>query len=204
MSLSIIVRAVTLCAGLGLASPALAQAPQSTRIRGQVTAVDGNVLTVKTRSGADTKVALTSDASVMAFVPATIGDVKAGSYVGVTAMPEPDGSQRALAIHIFPEAMRGVGEGHRPWDLRPNSTMTNAAVDSTVSSVDGQTLVVKYKDGEKKVLVSPQTPIVSYANGDRAEIKPGAQVIVMAATKNPDGSLEANRINVGRGVTPPM
>lgn len=119
-------------------------------------------------------------------------------------MPEPDGSQRALAIHIFPEAMRGVGEGHRPWDLRPNSTMTNAAVDSTVSSIDGQVLVVKYKDGEKKVVVPPNTPIVSYANGDRAELKAGAQVIVMAATRKPDGSLEANRINVGRGVTPPM
>jgi len=204
MSVSIVFKAAALCVALGFASPALAQAPQSTRIRGQVTAVDGNLLTIKTRSGADTKVALTADANVMAFVPAAIGDVKAGSYVGVTAMPEPDGSQRALAIHIFPEAMRGVGEGHRPWDLRPNSTMTNAAVDSTVSSVDGQTLVVKYKDGEKKVVVPPQTPIVSYAKGDRAGIKPGAQVIVMAATKKPDGSLEANRINVGRGVTPPM
>lgn len=204
MSVSLLLKAGALCVAVGFAIPAAAQAPQTSRIRGQITAVDGNLLTIKTRSGADSKVTLTPDANVMAFVPAGIGDVKAGSYIGVTAMPEPDGSQRALAIHIFPEAMRGVGEGHRPWDLRPNSTMTNAAVDSTVSSVDGQTLVVKYKDGEKKVLVPPQTPIVAYAKGDRAEIKPGAQVIVMAATKKPDGSLEANRINVGRGVTPPM
>lgn len=204
MPMSMFLKAVALCAFIGVALPAAAQAPQSTRIRGQITAVDDSLLTIKTRSGADTKVALTPDANVMAFVPASIGDVKAGAYIGVTAMPEPDGSQRALAIHIFPEAMRGVGEGFRPWDLRPNSTMTNAAVASTVSSADGQTLVVKYKDGEKKVLVPPQTPIVAYAKGDRAEIKPGAQVIVMAATKKPDGSLEANRINVGRGVTPPM
>jgi len=197
-------RAVLIGFGLMLAAPSLAQTQQTARIRGQIESVSGDVLTILTRSGAETKVRLTDDARVMAFVPATIADVKQGSYIGVTAMPEPDGSQRALAIHIFPEAMRGVGEGHRPWDLRPNSTMTNAAVDSTVSSVDGQVLVVKYKDGEKTVVVPPNTPIVSYANGDRAELKAGAQVIVMAATRKPDGSLEANRINVGRGVTPPM
>jgi outer membrane lipoprotein SlyB len=196
-------------AGLSLAlvmaaGAAFAQAPQTVRIRGQIAKIDGNVLTIKTRSGSDATVTLTEDARVAALVPATLDDIKADTYIGVTAMPEPDGSQKALAIHIFPEAMRGSGEGHRPWDLQPNSTMTNAAVASKVASVDGQTLVVKYKDGEKKVIVAPSTPIVAYANGDRSEVKAGAQVIVMGAVKKPDGSLETNRINVGRGVTPPM
>jgi hypothetical protein len=181
-----------------------AQAPQTVRIRGQIEKVDGNTLTIKTRGGSETTLNLTSDASVMALVPATLGDIKESTYIGVTAMPEPDGSQKAIAIHIFPEAMRGAGEGHRPWDLQPNSTMTNATVASKVTGVDGQTLIVKYKDGEKKVLFAPSTAIVAYTKGEKDEVKAGAQVIVMAATKKPDGSLEANRINVGRGVTPPM
>jgi hypothetical protein len=183
---------------------ALAQQPPSTRIRGQVTAVDGNALTIKARNGDEMKVNLTDNARVMAFIPATLADIKKDSYIGVTAMPEADGTQRALAIHIFREDMRGTGEGHRPWDLRPNSTMTNAAVDETVAGVDGQVVTVKYKDGEKKVIIGKDTPIVAYASADKGEIKPGTQVIVMAATKGADGSLQADRINIGRGVTPPM
>lgn len=183
---------------------AIAQQAPPSRIRGQITAVDGNVLTIKARNGDNLKVALADNTRVMAFVPATMADVKKDSYIGVTAMPEADGSQRAIAIHIFPAEMRGTGEGHRPWDLRPNSTMTNAAVDSTVAGVDGQVVTVKYKDGEKKVIVGKDTPIVAYAGAERSEVKPGAQVIVMAATKEADGSFKADRINVGRGVTPPM
>lgn len=183
---------------------AAAQTPPPSRIRGQITAVDGNMLTIKARNGDDMKVMLTDNARVMAFIPATLADVKKDSYIGVTAMPEADGSQRAIAIHIFPAEMRGTGEGHRPWDLRPNSTMTNAAVDSTVAGVEGQVVTVKYKDGEKKVIVGKDTPIVAYAGAERSEVKPGAQVIVMAATKEADGTFKADRINVGRGVTPPM
>jgi hypothetical protein len=116
-----------------------------------------------------------------------------------------DGSQKALEVHIFPESMRGTGEGHYPWDLQPNSTMTNASVDQTVASVDGQTMMVKYKDGEKKIIVSSDTPVVAYEPGDRSDLKPGAKVFIAAATKQADGTLQARAWRVGRdGVTPPM
>lgn len=182
-----------------------ASAQETVRIRGTIEKVDGPNLTIKSRDGKDLAVKLSDKARVMAMVKASLADVKPGSYIGVTAMPQPDGSQRAIAIHIFLESQRGVGEGFRPWDLRPNSTMTNAAVDTSVKSVDGQVLTLKYKGGEKKVFVPPETPIVAYAPGDKSEVKAGAHVIIMAAKKNPDGTLEAPSINVGRdGVTPPM
>jgi hypothetical protein len=120
-------------------------------------------------------------------------------------MPEPDGTQKALAVHIFPEAQRGTGEGFRAWDLRPNSTMTNATVAETVAGTDGQNIMVKYKDGEKKVVVPPETPIVAFVSGDKAELKPGAKVIIFGAIKKDDGTLEAGRVGVGLdGITPPM
>ncbi len=120
------------------------------------------------------------------------------------AMPQPDGSQKALEVHIFPEQMRGTGEGHRPYAPVPNSTMTNgAASGATVAGIDGSTLVVKYKDGEKKIVVPPNAPIVRYEIGSKADLKAGARFTVLAATKRPDGTLEASRINVGRdGVVP--
>jgi hypothetical protein len=186
-------------------STAMAQQPQTLRVRGTIESVDGNILMVKARDGADVKVTLADNARVMALVKASIEDIRPNSYIGISAMPQPDGSQRALAIHMFPESMRGTGEGHRPWDLQPNSTMTNAAVDTMVTGVDGQTMTVKYKDGEKTVLVPPATPIVAYAPGDRGELKPGAKVIINGATRQADGSLSAPSIGVGRdGVTPPM
>jgi outer membrane lipoprotein SlyB len=187
------------------ALPAFAQQPQTVRIRGTIEKVDGQDLVIKSRDGSDLNVKLAENARVLALVKASISDIKAGSYIGVTAMPEADGVQRAIAIHIFPEAMRGTGEGHRPWDLRPNSTMTNAAVESAVASTEGEVVMVKYKDGEKKVIIPADTPIVAYAPGDKAEIKPGAKIIIMGAQKQPDGSLLAPAINVGRdGLTPPM
>jgi hypothetical protein len=187
------------------ALPAFAQQPQTLRIRGTIEKVDGQDLVIKSRDGSDLNVKLAENARVLALVKASISDIKAGSYIGVTAMPEADGAQRAIAIHIFPEAMRGTGEGHRPWDLRPNSTMTNAAVESAVASAEGEVVMVKYKDGEKKVIIPADTPIVAYAPGDKAEIKPGAKIIIMGAQKQPDGSLLAPAINVGRdGLTPPM
>ena len=181
-----------------------APATPPTRIRGQIEAVDGDTLKIKSRDGSAMSVKLADNPRVMAMVKASMSDIKPNSYIGITAMPQPDGSQKAIAIHIFLESMRGTGEGFRPWDRAPGSTMTNAAVDSMVASNDGQVLMMKYKDGEKKVVVPPETPIVAYAPGNKDEIKPGAQIIIMAATKQADGSFVAPAINVGRGVTPPM
>jgi hypothetical protein len=197
-----------IAAGLvALVGSAFAQSPP-VRVRGEIDKVKGNTITVKGRDGAGYTIHLADNARVMAFVKASLADVKPNSYIGVTAMPQADGSQKAVAIHIFLEAQRGTGEGHRPWDLRPGSTMTNAAVETTAGSVDGQVLTVKYKQGdkvdEKKVLVPAETPIVAYAAGEKSDLKPGAQIIVFGAQKQPDGTLQAQSISVGRGVTPPM
>ena len=189
-----------------LASSAWAQqSPTPTRIRGTIESVDGSMLSIKTREGTDVKVKMTDDLKVIGIAKTSLSEIKPGSYIGVSAMPQPDGSQKAFAIHIFPEAMRGAAEGHRPWDQRPNSTMTNATVAQTVASVDGQVIEVKYKDGEKKVVVPPDAAIVAFADGEKSEIKPGAKIIIFGAKKLDDGSLETNRIGVGRdGITPPM
>jgi len=186
-------------------SAASAQQPQPIRIRGAIEAVDGPVLTIKTRDGDERKVKMTDNVTITGIVKTTLAEVKPGSYIGVTGMPQPDGTQKAIAIHIFPEAMRGTGEGFRPWDLRPNSSMTNATVDQKVQANDGQTLTVKYKDGEKKVTVTPDTPIVTFVPGNKDELKPGAKIIIMGANKQDDGTYETARVNVGvDGLTPPM
>jgi hypothetical protein len=187
------------------ASVAWAQQAPPTRIRGTIEAVDGPMLTIKTREGNDIKVRMTDNVAVFGVVKTSLSEIKEGSYIGVSAMPEPDGTQKALAVHIFPENQRGAAEGFRPWDLRPNSTMTNATVAETVKGTDGQNILVKYKDGEKKVLVPPETPIVTFVAGDPSEVKPGVKIIIFGAMKKEDGTLEANRVNVGRdGITPPM
>ena len=141
---------------------------------------------------------------VVALTKASLADIKQGSFVGVTGLPQPDGSQKALEVHIFPDAMRGTGEGHRGWDLQPSSTMTNGAVEQTSASADGQVLTLKYKDGEKKIVVSAETPIVIYVPGEKSELKPGTPIFISAATRQPDGTLQTPRVNVGRGVAPPM
>ena len=188
-----------------LASSAWAQQAPPTRIRGTIEGVDGNMLAIKTREGADVKVRMTDNVAVFTVVKTELSQVKAGSYIGVSAMPQVDGIQKAFAVHIFPENQRGAAEGFRPWDARANSTMTNATVAETVKGTDGQNILVKYKDGEKKVVVPPDTPIVTFVASDKSEIKPGAKLIIFGAVKKDDGSLEANRINVGRdGVTPSM
>jgi hypothetical protein len=188
-----------------LGSAAWAQPAPTVRIRGAIESVDGAVLTVKSREGADMKVRLTDNVVVIGIAKSAMSDIKPGSYIGVSAMPEPDGTQKALAVHIFPEAQRGTGEGFRAWDLRPNSTMTNATVAETVGGTDGQNILVKYKDGEKKVVVPPETPIVAFVSGDKTELKPGAKIIIFGAVKKDDGSLEAGRVGVGLdGITPPM
>lgn len=183
-----------------------AQQPAPTvRIRGTIESVDGNTLGIKTREGTDVKVKMTDNVAVFAVVKTQLSEIKEGSYIGVTAMPEPDGTQKAIAVHIFPENQRGAAEGFRPWDARANSTMTNATVAQTVKGTDGQNITVKYKDGEKKVVVPPETPIVTFVASDKSEVKPGAKLIIFGAAKKDDGTLEANRVNVGRdGVTPPM
>lgn len=195
--------ALTLITVLGPA--AWAQQPPPVRIRGTIEAVDGAMLMIKSREGADMKVRMTDNVAVFGVAKTALSEIKEGSYIGVTAMPEPDGTQKAVAVHIFPENQRGAAEGFRPWDQRAGSTMTNATVAQTVKGTDGQNILVKYKDGEKKVVVPEGTPIVAFVAGDKSELKPGAKVIIFSATKKDDGTLEAARVNVGRdGITPPM
>jgi outer membrane lipoprotein SlyB len=185
------------------ASVAWAQNPP-VRVRGTIDKVDGDTLMVKSRDGTELTIVLAPDAKAAAIVKASLADIKQGGYVGVTGMPQPDGSQKAVEVHIFPEALRGLGEGHRPWDLLPQSTMTNANVEQAVTAADGQTLTLKYKDGEKKVIVPTDAQIVAFAPGDRGELKPGVKIFAVAE-KQPDGSLKAARVNYGKdGLTPPM
>jgi hypothetical protein len=188
---------------LAAAPMAIAQ-EQSVRVRGTIERVEGDTYIVKPRSGGEVKVKLADNVMVVALTKASLGDIKQGSYVGVAGMPQADGSQKALEVHIFPEPMRGTGDGHRSWDLQPSSTMTNGTVDQTTASADGQVLTLKYKDGEKKIVVSADTPIVSYLPGEKSELKAGAAIFIAAATKQPDGTLATPRVNVGRGVAPPM
>jgi hypothetical protein len=190
-----------------LAGAAMAQQPP-VRVRGQIEQVEGNTLSVKSRDGTTLTVRLADNARVMAFVKASLADIKPNSYIGVTSEPQADGTEKAVAIHIFLESMRGTGEGQRPWDLRPGTNMTNAAVETSVESVQGQVMTVKYKMGERsgeaKVVVPPDTPIVTYAAADKSELQPGAHIIIFGAQRQPDGTLQAQAVNVGRGVTPPM
>jgi len=187
------------------ASASLAQQPQTVRVRGTVEAADGPVITVKARDGQTLKVKLTDNAAVRGIVKAALSDIKENSFIGVTGMPQADGSQKAVEIHIFPEAMRGTGEGHRPWDLQPSSTMTNATVAQMVKAVSGDEITLKYKEGEKKIVVAPDTVILTYVPGDKSELKPGAKIFIAAANKKDDGTLEAAAVSVGRnGITPPM
>ena len=180
-------------------------AQETRRVRATIEKVDGSTLSVKTRDGEDLKITIADKPVFMAIVPATLADLKPGTFVGSGATPGPDGNLVAMEVHIFPEAMRGTGEGHRPMDGPPQATMTNANVEVSVAGVDGQVLTLKYKDGEKKLLVTPKTAIVAYTPGDRAELKPGIKIFIAAAQKQPDGSLQATRISYGRnGLTPPM
>ena len=192
-------------AALLAVSIAAAQAQDVVRVRGTIAGVDGNTLDVKSRDGTPIKVKLADDVKVLAVDRKSLTDVKQGVFVGITAMPQPDGTQRAVEIHIFPEALRGTGEGHRPWDLMPNSTMTNANIDSEVTGTDGKELVLKYKDGETKFVVPANVEVVMFAPAAVADLKPGERIVIAAGKKLPDGSVEAPRIVVGRnGVNPPM
>jgi hypothetical protein len=182
-----------------------ASAQETLRIRGTIESVDGSVLVVKNRDGADVKVTVTDPPLYVAIVKSTMADIKPGQFVGATGVTQPDGSQKAIEVHIFPESMRGTGEGHYDWDLRPNTKMTNANVEQTVAGVDGPVLTAKYKDGEKKIFVTPETQVVTYVVGDKADLKPGIKIFVGAAKKGADGVWQTPRVTYGKdGLQPPM
>ena len=186
-----------------LALPASAQ--ETVRIRGTIERIEGPVYVVKNRDGAELKLTVTDNPLFVAIVKSTMADIKPGMFVGATGMTQADGSQKAIEVHIFPESMRGTGEGHYDWDLKPNTKMTNANIDQTVNGVDGQTLSVKYKDGEKKILVTSDTAVVTYVAGSKDDLKPGTKVFIGAAKKQPDGTVQTPRITYGKdGLTPPM
>jgi len=201
-------RVVAVSALVLSSSYALAQqspVSNTTRVRGTVESLDGEKLLVKSRDGADVTLHLPQNAGVAGVAKMSLADVKVGSYIGVTSVPDSGGNQKAVEVHVFPEAMRGTGDGDRPWDLKPNSSMTNGAVDDrTVAGNDGHTLTVKYKGGERKVLVTPETTVVTYVPAARSDIKAGTTVFAIA-TKKPDGTLDVARLSIGRdGVAPPM
>jgi hypothetical protein len=182
---------------------AQAPAPQTVRLRGVIEKVDGQTVTAKSDKGEALTLHLADKMTVVAVKKATLADIKPGSYIGSGAMPQPDGSQKAIEVHIFAESMRGTGEGFRPWDGAPNSTMTNGTVGASVSGVDGPVITVAYKGGEQKIVVGPEVPIVQYEVVDLTAVKPGVAFSVIAAAKQPDGSFNIGRINVGRdGVVP--
>jgi len=189
----------TVLAAVGISG---ASAQQTMRIRGTIEKVDGNTVVVKSNDGAQVTLTLTDKAAIVGVVKASLAEIKPGSFVGSAAMPQADGSQKALEVHIFAESQRGTGEGHRPFTI-PNSTMTNGTVGEMVTATDGGTLTVKYKDGEKKIVVPPDVEIVRYEIGDRSELKPGVHITALNAVKKADGSIEASRLNVGRnGLVP--
>jgi hypothetical protein len=194
-----------LAGGLALASPSIAQQPQTVRLRGAIETIDGPNLMVKSRNGDVVKVRLADNARASAVVKASVADLKPNTYIGVTSVPAPDGSDKAIAVHIFPEERRGTAEGRMNWDLLPDSKMTNGAVNLQVQGVQGGIMTVTYKGQESKIALAPETAIVAFVAGDRSELNPGTQIIIFAATRNEDGTLQAPAITYGRdGLTPPM
>src|ERR1700744_693773 len=182
---------------LCFAPPASEQ--DTVRVRGTVERIDGPVYVVKTRDGSEVKLTTAADNPLfVAIVPAKMSDIKPGMYVGSAGMMQADGTQKAIEVHIFPESMRGTGDGHYDWDLLPKSKMTNGTVEQAVTGVDGPMLSVKYKDGEKKLVVTPQTVVVTYEVGKREEIVPGTKIFVSAAKKQAAGTLQTPRITYGR------
>jgi hypothetical protein len=184
----------------------MALAQQNIRVRGTIERVDGPTFVVRSGEAGEMKVSLAEKAGIFGVVKGTLADIKPGAFIGVGAVPQPDGSQRAIQVTIFAESQRGTGEGHRPWD-RPNTTMTNATVETTVGAVDGHTVTVKYRmgerTGEQKIIIPPDATIRAYVVGNASELKAGANIAIMNATRKPDGTIEATRINVGRdGMAP--
>jgi hypothetical protein len=195
---------VALVAGLLVATTTVAIAQTPVRVRGAITELSGQTLKVKSREGAVVELKLADGYTVTGVVKAALTDIKPGAFVGAAALKQADGTFRAQEVLIFPESARGTGEGHRPWDLTPDSTMTNATVDAIVEKVDGPILTLKYPNGQASIVVPRDVPIVTFSSGDPGLLRPGAAVFIQA-TKNADGTFTTNRILVGKdGVVPPM
>jgi len=214
----LILIAATLLAGTATAQVASSGKPEPEHVRGDIVTVEGNTLTIKSRTGETQKVKLADDARVAVAEKADLGDVREGTFIGTTAVPQSDGTLRAIEVHVFPDSMRGTGEGHRPWDLKPGSTMTNATVSSAnaagektgstmtnanVAKVSGRKLTLKYNGGEKSVVVPPDAKVVKLEPGDRSQLQPGVHVFAIA-TRQGDGTFVAQRLTIGRDVAPPM
>lgn len=199
--------ALALGAAIGVAGLTIfaAQAADATRVRGTVAQFEGSTLTVKTREGATDAIKLADGFKISGVAKASLEDIKVGDFVGITSVPKDDGGEGALEVVIFPAALKGTGEGRRPWDLKPNSKMNNATVANAVTGVDGRTVTLSFKDGqEKKISIPTDTPIVTFASATPADLVPGAGVFVIAE-KGADGGLTANRVVVGNhGIAPPM
>jgi hypothetical protein len=182
----------------------MAQSGDPVRVRGAVVSLDGSTLVVHSREGADLSIHLADNWGVVGVVKASMSDIKQGAFIGAASLPQPDSSLRAIEVLVFPEAMRGSGEGRRPWDLKPDSVMTNATVGDAVDGVEGRTVTLSYKGGEKKVTIPADAPIVTFSGAAKTDIKAGALVFV-PTLRQPDGTMNANRIVVGKdGVAPPM
>jgi hypothetical protein len=197
-------RAAVLGLALAFAAPASAQTPESMRIRGSVVNLDGSALTIKMRQGANVTVKLADSAKLIGVVKATLADIKPGVFIGTASMPKEGSAARALEVVVFPEAMRGIGEGDSAWDLEPGSMMTNGTITAAVEGMSGPTITVSYKGGERKITVGPDTPVVTFGPADKSDIKADAKVFT-SAQKQADGSWMAGFLAIGKdGVVPPM
>jgi hypothetical protein len=210
--------AATLLAGSATAQVSSGKSTPE-HVRGDIVTVDGNTVSVKSRSGETVKLQLADDVRVAVAEKGDLGDVRDGAFIGTTAVPQSDGTLRAIEVHVFPDSMKGTGEGHRPWDLRPGSTMTNATVaasgaaegkspstmtNATVAKVAGRKLTLKYSGGEKSVVVPADAKVVKLEPGDRSQLKPGVHVFAIASRQG-DGTFRAERLTIGKdGVVPPM
>jgi hypothetical protein len=201
-NLSTIVLVVAACVATSISAVA---EDTPARVRGTLQKMDGNTLSIETKSGKETNVPLKDGAPIIAVNKGAMSDIKDNTFVGITAMPQPDGTQKAVEVHVFEESLRGVGEGHYPWDLKPDSTMTNGAVAQQVQKVEGNTLQVKYKDGEKTIVVPKDAEVVNLVPGSKDDLKTGAHVFIPRWEKQGDGTWMATVVVVGRdGITPPM
>jgi hypothetical protein len=194
--------AVAVAALIGTAPPI--RAAETIHVRGAIANLDGSTLTVKTREGATAALALKPGWKVTGVAAVSLGDIKPGDFVGIASLPREAGGDGAVEVLVFPAAMKGTGEGSYRWDLKPNSTMTNATVSSAVKDVEGRTLTLSYKGGEKTISVPDGTPVVTFAQATQADLKPGATVFV-PAERGADGALSTGFVVVGEnGVAPPM
>ncbi|BEV46429.1 hypothetical protein [Afipia carboxidovorans] len=189
---------------IAIAPPVADAQPAPVRVRGTIESINGDLLIVKGRDGRNVTMRMAASVSVAGVEKISLSDIKLGAYIGVTTVADAQGNQKATEVHLFPEALRGAGEGTQAWDTAPGSSMTNGGLDKIVEGNDGHTLTVKYRSGEKQVTVGPETEVVRLVPGKRSDLQSGAK-IVAAASRNADGVLETSRISVGLGgLMPPM